>query len=211
MFDRLPPSISPVGLQSAADESVVRLCRLYDGQLDKAGGSLTAKDVQDLKAMAGIYDLDTNRAPGEIWRDLRAVITRQAPSVTEEETQELMMDAEPLTVMVVEDDADSAAALTELLVDAGHRVIGPFHNAASAEAAVALHAVDVALLDINLSDERTGVELAQILNERWKIRVVFISGDVATAARHAKLADALVLKPYTGGQVLEAVSRPIAA
>ena len=110
-------------------------------------------------------------------------------------------------ILLVEDDAEAAAALTEALDAAGHRVVGPFHSAEAAEAATALHPIDAALLDINLSGEMTGVELAEVLTARWDVRVIFISGDVSAAARHADLAEALVLKPYNGAQILEAVAR----
>ena len=54
---------------------------------------------------------------------------------------------------------------------------------------------------------RAGVELARALTDRWAVRVIFISGDVADAAKNADMAEALVLKPYNGAQILEAVAR----
>ena len=122
----------------------------------------------------------------------------------------------PLTLMVGEDDPDMAADLTELLTDAGHRVVGPFPDAGAALAAAALHAVDLALLDINLAgeDERAeggGVGLARTLKQTWGVPVVFLSGDIAAAARHARLATALVHKPYTGREVLDGIARAVAA
>lgn len=199
MFDRPPPS-QPDAAQ--AGESVDRLCRLYDSRLAETGGDLSPEDARELKAMAAIYDLDTDRPAAEVWRDLRAVVTRQAP-----------LDATPpaeveaLTLLVVEDDPDAAASLTELLTEAGLNVVGPFHSAAAAEAAAALHSIDAALLDINLSGEMTGVDLARVLTDRWGVRLIFISGDVAAAAKNADMAEALVLKPYNGAQILEAVAR----
>lgn len=204
MFDRPPPS-GPDMAQPETDpvaDSVERLCRLYDTRLAETGGDLSPEDAQELNAMAAIYDLDTDRPSTEVWRDLRAVVTRQAPLDATPPT-----DVEALTLLVVEDDPDSAASLTELLTEAGHSVVGPFHSAAAAEAAAALHSIDAALLDINLSGEMTGVELAKALTERWDVRVIFISGDVAAAARNADMAEALVLKPYNGAQILEAVAR----
>lgn len=199
MFDRPPPS-QPDAAEVA--ESVDRLCRLYDTRLAETGGDLSPEDARELKAMAAIYDLDTNRPPTEVWRDLRAVVTRQAPI-----DATAPAEIEALTLLVVEDDPDAAASLTELLTEAGHNVVGPFHSAAAAEAAAALHSVDAALLDINLSGEMTGVELARVLTDRWAVRVIFISGDVAAAAKNADMAEALVLKPYNGAQILEAVAR----
>lgn len=199
MFDRPPPS-QPDAAEVA--ESVDRLCRLYDSRLAETGGDLSPEDARELKAMAAIYDLDTDRPSTEVWRDLRAVVTRQAPI-----DATAPVEVEALTLLVVEDDPDAAASLTELLTEAGHNVVGPFHSAAAAEAAAALHSIDAALLDINLSGEMTGVELAQVLTDRWAVRVIFISGDVAAAAKNADMAEALVLKPYNGAQILEAVAR----
>ncbi|WP_295193557.1 response regulator [uncultured Brevundimonas sp.] len=199
MFDRPPPS-QPDAAEVA--ESVDRLCRLYDSRLAETGGDLSPEDARELKAMAAIYDLDTDRPSTEIWRDLRAVVTRQTPL-----DATAPAEVEALTLLVVEDDPDAAASLTELLTEAGHNVVGPFHSAAAAEAAAALHSIDAALLDINLSGEMTGVELARVLTDRWAVRVIFISGDVAAAAKNADMAEALVLKPYNGAQILEAVAR----
>ena len=207
MFDR-PPVTEPDHARAQTDpvaDSVERLCRLYDTRLADTGGDLSPEDARELKAMAAIYDLDTDRPSAEVWRDLRAVVTRQAPAASENAAPRVA--AEALTLLVVEDDADAAASLTELLTEAGHSVVGPFHSAAVAEAAAALHAIDAALLDINLSGEMTGVELAEVLTARWDVRVIFISGDVSAAARHADLAEALVLKPYNAAQILEAVAR----
>lgn len=199
MFDRPPPS-HPDAAEVA--ESVHRLCRLYDSRLAETGGDLSPEDARELRAMAAIYDLDTDRPSTEVWRDLRAVVTRQAPL-----DATAPAEVEALTLLVVEDDPDAAASLTELLTEAGHNVVGPFHSAAAAEAAAALHSIDAALLDINLSGEMTGVELARALTDRWAVRVIFISGDVAAAAKNADMAEALVLKPYNGAQILEAVAR----
>lgn len=200
MFDRSTQSQTHA---DAVAESIDRLCQRYDARLDQTGGDLSPEDARELKAMAGIYDLDIDRPLPDVWRDLRAVITRQPLASPGSPPT----DIEALTLLVVEDDPDAAASLTELLTEAGHNVVGPFHSAAAAEAAAALHSIDAALLDINLSGEMTGVELARILTDRWAVRVIFISGDVAAAAKNADMAEALVLKPYNGAQILEAVAR----
>ncbi|EGF96808.1 response regulator [Brevundimonas diminuta ATCC 11568] len=65
----------------------------------------------------------------------------------------------------------------------------------------------MALLDINLSGENTGVDLARSLKSRWGVPVIFLSGDVTAAAQNAELAAAMVIKPYRGRDVLDALSR----
>ncbi len=195
-----PEGLSP-GIPPDAD--VARLCALYDGLLTPGGPSISPAAEQELKALAKIFDLDAERPAAELWPYVRAVLVRQAPP----ETTAPAAPVEPRTVLLVEDDADAAADLTEALDAAGHRVVGPFHSAEAAEAATALHAIDLALLDINLSGEATGVDLARKLKSRWGMPVIFLSGDVTAAAQNAELAAAMVIKPYSGRDVLDAIAR----
>lgn len=198
-------------LDDGAD--LARLRALYDGLLDQPPTGVSVEARADLDAMARIFDLDTDRPPAEVWRDLRAVLTRQAdPAIGDEDAPV----SRPLTLMVVEDDPEMAADLTELLTTAGHGVVGPFSDAAAAMTAAGLHAIDLALLDINLAgdpqdrSEGGGIALARTLKQSWGVPAIFLSGDVAAAARHARLATALVLKPYSGRDVLKGIARAVA-
>ncbi|MFK4058552.1 response regulator [Brevundimonas sp. NPDC046655] len=188
---------------AGADANVARLCALYDGLLERSDAALSPEAETELKALAKIFDLDADRPAAELWPYVRAVLVRQAPA----EAPDVRAAPEPMTVLLVEDDAEAAAALTEALDAAGHRVVGPFHSAEAAEAATALHPIDAALLDINLSGEATGIDLARSLKARWGVPVIFLSGDVSAAAANAELAAAMVIKPYTGRDVLDALAR----
>jgi len=177
---------------------VERLCAAYDCLLEPSG-AVSAEAEQELKALARIFDLDAER-PAGVWRTSTAR--------TEGHSSPAAAPAfEPMTVLLVEDDAIAAADLTAALGDAGHRVVGPFHSAEAAEAATALYPIDLALLDINLSGEATGVDLARSLKARWGVPVIFLSGDVTAAAHNAELAAAMVIKPYRGREVLDAIAR----
>ena len=191
------------GSPPGADANVARLCALYDGLLARADATISAEAETELKALAKIFDLDAERPAAELWPFVRAVLVRQAPA----KAQGVRTAPEPMTVLLVEDDAEAAIALTEALDAAGHRVVGPFHSAEAAEAATALHPIDAALLDINLSGPATGVDLARSLKARWGVPVIFLSGDVSAAAANAELAAAMVIKPYTGRDVLDALAR----
>ncbi len=182
-----------------------RLCDRYDGLL--SGSTLLDDDAcGQLKAMARIYDLDTERPPLAVWKDLRAVLVRQSPSGEADR----LPPAPALTVMVVEDDPVVAADLVETLMGAGHGVAGPFRDAETALASAGLMRIDLALVDINLADKRSGVDLAEALKAAWDVPVMFLSGDVTAAARHAELAAALVIKPFRGAEVLQAIDRAVA-
>lgn len=161
--------------------------------------------VRELRGLALVYDIPPDAAPVELWSRVRAVLSRQVDG------EAAPVATDPLTLMVVEDDADMAADLTAILTEAGHRVVGPFQEAETAEAAAGLHALDLALLDINLTGERDGVSLAQALKSRWGVPVMFLSGDVTAAARHAHLAEALLVKPFRSREVVAAVGKVAAA
>lgn len=174
---------------------------LYDRLLEQPGAELEPREASELTTLAGVYDLDIDRPLAEIWSDLRALITKSSPALSDPSWA-----TEPMTVLVVEDDPETAADLTEALTEAGHSVVGPFHAAEPAEAAAALHTLDVALLDINLSGEVDGTTLARALKDKWGLPVIFLSGDVTAIARHADLAEALVQKPYSAADVLAALA-----
>jgi two-component system, response regulator PdtaR len=198
MFD------GPIADPAAADRANLdALLRRYDA-LTQTPEALSPEDATDLAALAGIFDLDADRTPAELWPDLRAVLTAQSPRVLESPVIE---SPSALTLLVVEDDPEMAQDLTALLVEAGHDVVGPFHSAEAAEVAAGLHAIDVALLDINLSGPVDGATLGRSLKSRWGVRAVFLSGDVTAAAAHADVAEAMVFKPYRGADVLAALQR----
>lgn len=196
-------------LKATQDEGgeLARLRDLYDGLLAQPPARPGDAALAELAAMARIFDLDADRPAAEVWRDLRAVLTRQTTAHADDGPADA---TRPLTVLVVEDDPSMAADLMEVLVTAGHGVVGPFSDPAAATSAAALHAVDLALVDINLAGDGDGVALARTLSQTWGVPVIFLTGDVAAAARHARLAIALVLKPYGRQDVLRAIALAVA-
>jgi CheY-like chemotaxis protein len=197
-------------LKTRQDEGseLARLRALYDGLLEPAPAEISDAARVDLDAMARIFDLDAERPAAGVWRDLRAVLTRQAVPLQAGD-EAMAPTTPPLTIMVVEDDPVTAADLMDVLVEAGHGVVGPFSDPAAAITAAGLHGIDLALVDINLIGDGDGLALARALKETWGVPVMFLSGDVAAAARHARLATALVLKPYGRRDVLAAIARAV--
>lgn len=199
-----PDGSLPADTAAADRASLEAILARYDALME-APEAISAEARADLAALAGIFDLDTDRPPSDLWPSVRAVLTAQSPRVAETATFE--GEDASLTLLVVEDDPEMAEDLTALLLEAGHAVVGPFHSAEAAEAAAGLHAIDVALLDINLSGPVDGGALGRSLKARWDLKVVFLSGDVTAAAGHAAIAESMIIKPYRGADVLAALRR----
>jgi CheY-like chemotaxis protein len=75
------------------------------------------------------------------------------------------------TILIVEDEFLVGELLQRLLLRAGAEVIGPINDAARAVAIARDQAISGALLDVELKDNATSVEVAQTLKER---RIPFI-------------------------------------
>lgn len=116
----------------------------------------------------------------------------------------------PLRVMIVEDEMLLALDLEDMLLDAGHTVIG---QASDMPQAIALAekvggGVDVAIMDVNLARGTNGVETAAALRQRWNIPSLFVSGNLDERTR----AEAqqwqpigFVGKPYSEREVLSSL------
>ena len=81
-----------------------------------------------------------------------------------------------LRILIVEDDALTAAAFAAALSDAGHEVVCVTDNGAGALGKAEKSQVDLALIDITLRDGRTGLAVARALHEDH-VQTVLVSGD----------------------------------
>jgi two-component system, response regulator PdtaR len=113
-----------------------------------------------------------------------------------------------MCVLIVEDDALVAWALTECLEGAGHEVLGPAATAAEALAlcAGAAGPPELAVLDIDLRDgDGNGVDVARALMARWGVPSIFASGQAEEARRATDVALGRIGKPYAPEAVLRCV------
>ncbi|HZN68296.1 MAG TPA: response regulator [Tepidisphaeraceae bacterium] len=88
--------------------------------------------------------------------------------------REPLQGTRPLCILLVEDDADSLAALARLLSVSGHRALA----AASAEEALRLAAAercDLVVSDVGLPD-RSGIELMRELSTLYGIPGIAVTG-----------------------------------
>ncbi len=96
--------------------------------------------------------------------------------------------------------------LADSLEGAGHEVVGP--AATMAEALALCEAApppELAVLDINLRDGSSGVDLARALMERWGVPSIFASAQAVEARQPRGIALGCIRKPYAAETVLRGV------
>jgi ActR/RegA family two-component response regulator len=111
-----------------------------------------------------------------------------------------------LRILIIEDDALTAAAFAAALDDAGHQVVAITDNGGAALVKAEKARADLALVDITLRDGRTGLAAARALHEDH-VETVLISGDANLRAK-AESVHALgyIAKPADANAVARVVS-----
>jgi DNA-binding response OmpR family regulator len=109
--------------------------------------------------------------------------------------------------MIVEDELLLALDLEDMLLDAGHTVVGQASDMAEALAIAegVYGGIDVAIMDINLARGSNGVETAAALRKRWNIPSLFVSGNLDERTRQMAMEwqpIGFVGKPYSEREVL---------
>jgi two-component system, LuxR family, sensor kinase FixL len=102
-------------------------------------------------------------------------------------------------ILVAEDDGMIAEAICERLTDAGYEVVARCETGSSAvETALALRP-DLILMDVRLKGDFDGIRASELINEKTRVPVVYLTGDSDQKTLHrAKAASAYgyVLKPF---------------
>jgi DNA-binding response OmpR family regulator len=117
------------------------------------------------------------------------------------------------TVIVVQDDFIEAERLRVLLEQAGYQVAGIAGNTATADRLAARANADLAIVDMMLEVDVDGIRTATELARRHALRILITTGfpdAVIRAENVARLACAIVRKPYTEAEILAAVARCLA-
>jgi DNA-binding response OmpR family regulator len=110
-----------------------------------------------------------------------------------------------MRILVVEDDPILAITLENELIDAGHEVIGPATTAAEGHQLALAHRPDVALLNINLKNGSSGVDLARSMLADLGTPSIFISGNMQEARQGRDAAIGYLSKPYQFSAVLQSI------
>ena len=108
-------------------------------------------------------------------------------------------------ILLVEDEAVIAFAVEDMLLDLGCEVVGPAFRLDDAVALASSAAIDAAILDVNLNDERS-FAVAEILRRRG-IPFLFATGYADTGVDWDGGDVALLAKPYRKEQIAAALDR----
>jgi CheY-like chemotaxis protein len=219
---------APLSPQAQSD-AFRELCTVYDHFLSPQADPMSEDERLELLTYARVLDVPVDDATdgGDLWRRIRPLLAGQAtpqahivwaegsrptgkvfiPSVQRRECGGGLVDAvAPLSLLVVEDDPDLSAAIIEALDDAGHMVAAAAATAEAAAALAALHAIDFAIVDVELAGDADGVVLAQQLHERWGHKVLFVSGGPNEHLVDLPMALGFVGKPFSAAELLAAVT-----
>jgi DNA-binding NarL/FixJ family response regulator len=118
------------------------------------------------------------------------------------------------TILVVEDELITADLICDILIEEGFNILGPVKSAAAAIAVCEKSSVlpDVALCDIHIKDNETGIALAQTLQARFYCEIVFLTAfsDAATLKSAFALKPVMyITKPFSETQLLVAIRMAI--
>ena len=119
----------------------------------------------------------------------------------------------PATILIVQDDFLTAERLLLLLEGAGYIVVGTASRTAGASALAAQHHPDLAIVDMMLEVDVDGIHTATALAQEYNVKILITTGfpdSIIQAEGVPDLACAIVKKPYSDDEVLDAVARCLA-
>lgn len=108
-------------------------------------------------------------------------------------------------ILIVEDEALVAMELRFVLEDLGYSVVGTVPDARSARALAMLGGVELALVDIHLSDGPTGVELGQELGQEFGVTVLYMTANPGMVSHGIPGTMGVLTKPTDEGCIRNAV------
>ncbi len=108
-------------------------------------------------------------------------------------------------ILVIEDEALVAMELRFVLEDLGHDVVGTVADARTARGLVQDRGVDLALVDIHLSDGPTGIDLGRELGQELGVTVLFMTANPGMLRQGVAGAIGVLSKPADERAVQTAV------
>ena len=113
--------------------------------------------------------------------------------------------AEPLRVLIVEDEALLLMQLEMAVEDEGHDVVGTAMTSGEAIALAGMVEPDVAFVDLQLLDGPTGVDVARYLRGSKGTMVVFITANATRLPSDYEGAAGIVSKPFSQAGIIATI------
>ena len=115
-------------------------------------------------------------------------------------------------ILILEDDVLVACSLREVLSLVGYKVTGIAASVSDALCLAEKTQPDLAIVDVRLPGNRDGIEGAELLQQQFGMRVIFLTGEIdkAMALRAAKIDPAgYLMKPVHGYKLIELIRRAL--
>ena len=113
-----------------------------------------------------------------------------------------------LKVLVVEDEIIIADNICDVLEDLGYEVTEPAINYTEALVLIEQEKPDIAILDIQLSGRKTGIDIAKQIREKYNFPFIFLtSNSDKMTIDEAKevMPPAFLIKPFTKEELYSAI------
>ncbi|WP_095093304.1 response regulator [Pseudomonas sp. Irchel 3A5] len=102
-----------------------------------------------------------------------------------------------MRILIVEDDPILALLNAEALEEEGHEIVGPAYDEIEALRLAKDFPVDVAFVDINLSGNEEGIDVANFLRIQHGIFSLFVTGQIVAASERGAESIGVLSKPYS--------------
>ncbi|MBC6400773.1 MAG: response regulator [Ekhidna sp.] len=100
-------------------------------------------------------------------------------------------------ILIVEDDPEIAASLSDILNLLGHQTVGIAESFDEAFAFIEKHEIDLVLLDIQLKGEKTGMDVAEKIGDQLPYIFTTAFADEETVRKASELGPyGYIVKPY---------------
>lgn len=114
-----------------------------------------------------------------------------------------------MNILIVEDEIIIANDIQDMVEELGHSVTEICISSKEAITALNSYKVDLVLLDISLKGPQNGIDIANLINEKYKVPFIFLTShsDKATVTEAiSKNPDGYVVKPFEKADLFTAIS-----
>ena len=112
------------------------------------------------------------------------------------------------SVLVVEDEMIIAMSLSDTLEELGYEVVDTCASYEEAVQSLEKYKPDVALVDIQLKGDKTGIDLGKVINDRFHLPFIFLTSNsdkVTIDAAKKTVPASYLLKPFESDELYAAI------